>query len=54
MMKMGAQDKLYAGDEDEVGDGFAEEERGGWGRGHALGVEDLVAELAGPGLIEGQ
>ena len=52
MMKMGASTASTASDEDHVGEGFAEEERGGGGGGHALGVEDLVALLAGPGLIE--
>src|ERR1700722_15111937 len=39
-------------DVNEIGEGFADEQGGG-GRGcEALGVEDLVADLAGPGLVE--
>ncbi len=48
----GGEDELDGGDEDEVGEGFAEEEGGGRGGRHALGVEDAVALLAGPGLVE--
>ena len=47
------QDGFNDEDEEHVGDGFAEKECGGGGGGHALGFEDLVAQLAGPGLVEG-
>ena len=36
----------------EVGQGFAEEERGRWSGGEALGFEDVVAELTGPGAVQ--
>ncbi len=49
----GGEDGFDDEDEEHVGEGFAKEERGGRGGGHALGFEDLVAQLAGPGLVEG-
>jgi len=49
----GGEDDLHDGDEEEVGDDLGEIEfRAGSGR-HALGVDDLVADFAGPCLIEG-
>ena len=48
----GGEDGFDDEDEEEVGEGFAEEERGGRGGRHAVGVEDVIAQLAGPGLVE--
>ena len=47
------EEQLDDGDEEEVGEDFGEEEFGAGGGSHALGVEDLMADFAGPGLIEG-
>jgi hypothetical protein len=44
---------LDDGDEEEVGEDFGEEELSAGGGSHALGVEDLMADFAGPGLVEG-
>ena len=49
----GGENHLDDEDEEHVGEGLAEEESGGGRGGHALGFEDLVALLAGPGLVEG-
>jgi hypothetical protein len=49
----GREDDLDDGDEEEVGDGFGEVELGARRRDHALRIHDLVADFAGPGLIEG-
>ncbi len=49
----GREDDLDDGDEEKVGDGFGEEEFCARRRDHALRVHDLVADFAGPGLIEG-
>ena len=43
---------LDDGDEYEVGDGLGEVELGARRRDHALRVHDLMADFAGPGLIE--
>ena len=49
----GGQHRLYNENEEHVGEGFAEKEGGGGGGGHTLGLEDVVALLASPGLVEG-
>jgi len=49
----GGEDGFDDEDEEEISEGFAEEECGGRGGGHAVGFENLIAELAGPGLVEG-
>ncbi len=48
----GRENDLDDGDEEEVGDGFGEVELCAGRRNHALRVHDLVADFAGPGLIE--
>jgi len=50
--KDGAEDELNEGDEEEVGEDFGEKEGCSVGGGHAQGVDDLMADFAGPGLIE--
>ena len=47
------QDQLNDRDEEEVGEHFGQEEVRARGGGHALGIENLVADFAGPGLVEG-
>ena len=43
---------FYRGDEEEVRQGLADEESGGGSGREAVGVENVVAQLAGPRLIE--
>ena len=48
----GREDELDDRDEEKVGDGFGEVELGTGRRDHALRVHNLMADFAGPGLIE--
>ena len=49
----GREDDLDDGDEEEVGQHLGEKHFGAGGGGHALRVEHLMADFAGPGLVEG-
>ena len=51
-MNSGASTSFDQGDEEQVGDRLAEEERRGRRGRHPLRVEHAIALLAGPGLVE--
>src|SRR4029079_19227387 len=44
--------ELQNGDEDEVGEALGEEHRVGRRGGDAIGVENIIAKLASPGLVQ--